>query len=190
MLLCAVYLAPDPRRTSDSFSSLIPIPADATPTSHSPYALPSSVCRNSFVCHSYENCRDVHQQFPFWFTPPAPTLLGSPCKGSARHWIQVLSFHIVAHSFARRKTEPFYFQAIPHSLRKTPGVWGGVHTGSRTDGKKTERFAVRTGTQTAPVRRCRVGEAGLLSPASPVQATTSDLHYSSMPRVAVRAVPL
>src|SRR6266481_3331615 len=31
-----------------------------------PYTLPSSVCCNSFVCHSYENCRGVYQQFPFW----------------------------------------------------------------------------------------------------------------------------
>src|SRR5258706_7984355 len=35
-----------------------------------------------------------------------------------------------------------------------------------------------------------VREAGLLSPAAPVQATTSDLRYNSMPRVAVRVVPL
>src|SRR5207244_1159168 len=31
---------------------------------HSPYTLPSSVSCNSFVCHSYENCRGVYQQFP------------------------------------------------------------------------------------------------------------------------------
>jgi hypothetical protein len=31
-----------------------------------PYTLPSSVSRNPFVCHSYENCRGVYQQFPFW----------------------------------------------------------------------------------------------------------------------------
>ncbi len=36
-----------------------------------PYTLPSSVSRNSFVCHSYENCRGVYQQFPFWFTQSA-----------------------------------------------------------------------------------------------------------------------
>src|SRR5260370_19471630 len=37
--------------------------------SHLPYLLPSSVSRNSFVCHSYENCRGVYQQFPFWNSP-------------------------------------------------------------------------------------------------------------------------
>jgi hypothetical protein len=30
-----------------------------------------SVSSNSFVCHSYENCRGVHQQFPFWNSPLA-----------------------------------------------------------------------------------------------------------------------
>jgi len=35
------------------------------PTFSFPYALPSSVSRNPFVCHSYENCRGVYQQFPF-----------------------------------------------------------------------------------------------------------------------------
>src|SRR5216683_1554034 len=39
------------------------------PALHSPYTLPSSVSRNSFVCHSYENCRGVYQQFPIWFVP-------------------------------------------------------------------------------------------------------------------------
>src|SRR5882762_2898668 len=35
---------------------------------HSPYTLPSSASRKSFACHSYENCRGVYQQFPFWST--------------------------------------------------------------------------------------------------------------------------
>src|SRR6266568_1751190 len=34
-----------------------------------PYLLASYVCCKPFVCHSYENCRGVYQQFPFWFTP-------------------------------------------------------------------------------------------------------------------------
>ena len=32
---------------------------------HLSYTLPSSVCCNPCVCHSCENCRGVHQQFPF-----------------------------------------------------------------------------------------------------------------------------
>jgi hypothetical protein len=43
--------------SSISFTSFI---------SHLPYLLPSSVSRNPFPCHSYENCRGVYQQFPFW----------------------------------------------------------------------------------------------------------------------------
>jgi hypothetical protein len=31
-----------------------------------PYTLPSSVSSNSFICHSYENCRGVYPFFPFW----------------------------------------------------------------------------------------------------------------------------
>src|SRR6266851_4331156 len=37
------------------------------PVFHSPCTLPSSVSRNSFVCHSCENCRGAYQQFPIWF---------------------------------------------------------------------------------------------------------------------------
>src|SRR5260370_9450309 len=36
--------------------------------SHSPYTLPSSVSRKSFICHSYENTGGVGVFFPFWFT--------------------------------------------------------------------------------------------------------------------------
>jgi hypothetical protein len=36
----------------------------------------------------------------------------------------LLSFQILAHSLARRKNQPFCFQAIPHSLPKTPGGGG------------------------------------------------------------------
>src|SRR6267143_4951229 len=50
---------------SDSFPQSFPF------ISHLPYLLPSSVSCNSFVCHSYENCRGVYKQFPFWFIPSA-----------------------------------------------------------------------------------------------------------------------
>ncbi len=38
-------------------------------TFHVPYILPSSVYANSFVCHSYENCRGVYAFFPIWNGP-------------------------------------------------------------------------------------------------------------------------
>jgi hypothetical protein len=34
-----------------------------------PISPPTSLPLKSFVCHSYENCRGVPKQFPFWFTP-------------------------------------------------------------------------------------------------------------------------
>ena len=47
----------------------LPPHALSDPASHLPYTLPSSVSRNPFVCHSYENCGGVHQQFPFRNSP-------------------------------------------------------------------------------------------------------------------------
>src|SRR6266702_1662306 len=57
-----------------------------------------SVSYKSCVCHSYANRRGVYQQFPTWNESLA-----------ACERIQVLSFH-----------------AVPHSLRKTPGVGVGL----------------------------------------------------------------
>src|SRR6266852_7005198 len=50
------------------FSVLAPPPVPI-PTSHSPYTLPSSVSRISFICHSYENTGGVGVFFPFWNSP-------------------------------------------------------------------------------------------------------------------------
>jgi len=89
--------------------------------SHLPYSLPSSVSRNSFVWHSYENCRGC--------VPTIPNVENSQCTRkelSARVCIQVLSFQILAHSFAPKKTQLLPFQPIPHSLLKNTG--GGVPT--------------------------------------------------------------
>src|SRR5438552_7359234 len=38
---------------------------------------------------------------------------------STHQGIQVISFHTLAHSFARRKNQPSSFQSVPHSLPKT-----------------------------------------------------------------------
>ncbi|PYU51102.1 MAG: hypothetical protein DMG48_11230 [Acidobacteria bacterium] len=38
--------------------------------------------------------------------------------GEDSYFIQALSFHILAHSFARSKIQLFSFQAIAHSLSK------------------------------------------------------------------------
>ena len=183
-----MYIASHPRRTCDSSSSPISIPSGIAAASHSPYTLPSSVSRKSFPCHSYANCWRVYQQFPFWLIPSA-------AGGSARHWIQVLSFHTVAHSFALFctflhlcKTQLFSFQAIPHSLRKTPGVWGGVHTGSRTDGKKEGEVRGQGGD--ANGANSSQDGRGSRAPITCFPCSSHNLRYNSMPRVAVRVVPL
>jgi hypothetical protein len=98
--------------------------------SHLPYALPSSVSCNSLVCRSYENCRGVYQQFPFWnaLTPPATILSKSRCHTSlATHSSSFFStscalFCIFLHP---AKTQLVSFQTFPHSLPKTTRVGGG-----------------------------------------------------------------
>src|SRR3989442_4883480 len=60
-----------PRRSSTPLPS--PFRESCLPNSSFPpflfkhfRTLPFSVSCNPFVCHSYENCRGVYQQFPFW----------------------------------------------------------------------------------------------------------------------------
>jgi hypothetical protein len=83
---------------------------------HSPYTLPSSVSRKSFPCHSCENCRGVYQQFPFWNS-----------RLDTLHSTQLLSFHILAHSFAlfctHPKLNPFLFKRF-RTLCQNTRVWG------------------------------------------------------------------
>ncbi len=54
-----------------NFQSKIPTLAETFRqlVSNLPYTLPSSVSCNPFGCHSYESCRGVYQQFPFWNSP-------------------------------------------------------------------------------------------------------------------------
>src|SRR6266404_2692671 len=59
ILLCFVYIETDPRRLDVD-------PTAYSPTSCSPYTLPSSVSRKSCICHSYENTEGVGVFFPFW----------------------------------------------------------------------------------------------------------------------------
>jgi hypothetical protein len=128
---------------------------------HSPYTLPSSVSRKSFACHSYENCRGVYQQFPFWnyelcarqpvFLPLCALCIRRlPRQGRVTSALAfsfnfqlwtlnrnlpptyLLSSHTLAHSFAQQKTQPFSFQSFPHSLSKnTRGGGRGVMVSSR-----------------------------------------------------------
>src|SRR5258707_6621969 len=93
-------------------------------TSCFPYLLPSSVSCNSFVCHSYENCRGVYQQFPFWNSP-----IKSPVQLTC--WTisdpYPLSSHTLAHSFAlfctQQKLNSFLFKRF-RTLCSTYVGWG------------------------------------------------------------------
>ncbi len=68
-----------------------------------PYTLPSSVSRNPFVCHSYENCRGVYQQFPFWNV-----------LSDWRHYLAVsLTFYFLA------SLRPYFFTSRPSLFRQT-----------------------------------------------------------------------
>ena len=119
MLLCLVYTCSEPRSKSPTLSERFPsyprrranTLSSPYSTSRSPYTLPSSVSRKSCICHSSENCRGVGVFFPFW-----KSLRGRADENS--HFVQVLSFHILAHSFAHCKIQLFSFQAIAHSLSK------------------------------------------------------------------------
>jgi hypothetical protein len=107
-----------------------PLPPAFPLVSHLPYALPSSVSCKSFACHSWENCRGVYQQFPFWFTQSA---VGGTlrCPLIIRHSTQALCFHILAHSLTRPKTQLFSFPSLPHSLLENTGGEGTSATFKR-----------------------------------------------------------
>jgi hypothetical protein len=91
---------------------------------HLPYLLPSSVSRNSFVWRSYENCRGVYQQFPFWNDFTAGVQTFRPVGVST-------CFRPISFLFKRLRTllqgakcYLICFQMFPNSLPKT--TRGGV----------------------------------------------------------------
>jgi hypothetical protein len=67
-----------------------------------------SVSCKSCVCHSYANCRDVYQQFPFWHSPFA-------------RYSNLSLFTLLRTLLHSPKNQPFSFQTLPDSLAKTPG---------------------------------------------------------------------
>src|SRR5213593_613562 len=94
-----------------------------------------SVSRKSCVCHSYENCRGVYQQFPIW-NAPRPCRGTRPCRnpsilhfrlcelcvnsgfsslatvqGSLSAFAYPLSFQILADSFALTQTSTLLFSS-------------------------------------------------------------------------------
>src|SRR6266852_7581033 len=64
-----------------------------------------SVSCKSCVCHSYANCRDVYQQFPFWHSPFA-------------RYSNLSLFTFLRTLLHSAKDQPFSFQTLPYSLAK------------------------------------------------------------------------
>jgi hypothetical protein len=117
------------------------------PTFGFPYLLPSSVSRKSCTCHSYENCRGVYQQFPFWLalsraegftqersarrehSPLATRRSFTPVlSGSLATFLQLLSFQTLAHSFALTKNSTRFFSSDSELFAKNHPGWGGGST--------------------------------------------------------------
>ena len=137
MLAWVVMNRRQPRRSAPNSSSLRtlclcvklsdPLPPAFPLVSNLPYVLPSSVSRNPFVCHSYENGRGVYQQFPFW-NKLIPSKARSPRHSgfaeSALHsprsfLLKCFLFILLRTLLQSRKTQPFSFQSFPHSSSKT-----------------------------------------------------------------------
>src|SRR6267154_2718889 len=97
-------------KLSDSFPSSLPF------ISHLPYTLPSSVSCNPCVCHSYENCRGVYQQFPTWnHSSPRlqPSVEGPACPKLAGDLIGTLDSQPPSAS-----SYPPYYQTLAHSFAR------------------------------------------------------------------------
>jgi len=146
-----VYTESHPRRPLAPFLGLAPAPCHPRLNSasfHSPYTLPSSVSRNSFVCHSYENCRVCTNNSHSGTAPASSTFRSKLYRGcraeiptqSGRSHLKTFPrvpdlSPVFSHSCALfctflhpRRIQPYYFQAIPHSPQKSPGLGGTAST--------------------------------------------------------------
>jgi hypothetical protein len=114
------------------------------PTFGFPYLLPSSVSRKSCACHSYENCRGVYQQFPFWlalsraegFTQERSARREHSPLATRRSFTPVLSGHwplsfnsclfkLLRTLLRLQKLNLFPFNRFCTLFKKPPGVGGG-----------------------------------------------------------------
>src|SRR3989442_7060021 len=107
-----------------------------------------SVSRKSCVCHSYENSRvctnNSQSGTPYELAPskaegllvyPEPNVRG----GTVLKFFLFTPLRTLLHS---RKTQLIYSQAIPHSLRKTPGRGGDFspHPNGDVDPEKRRAY--------------------------------------------------
>src|SRR5712692_7616946 len=116
MLFCLVLAAMQPRRVLDSFSG-----AGSRPLWS--YLHTGTLLRLiSFICHSYENTRDVGVFFPFWNAPSLRCLASSPNSLSplfSNSWalLCTLSFALFC---THEKLNPFIFKRFRTLLQKHP----------------------------------------------------------------------
>src|SRR6267143_6800384 len=143
MLHCFVYLEADPRRSRRPgfvgealIVSPPPVVWESLVTKPSSYFVtplpPCIVFSNPFICNTYGTPRKCCKQKTYRMRKPFSCNTykkqGYPLKPSnflCPHSAQVLSFHTLAHSFARTKTQLVCFQSISHSLPKNTGRGGG-----------------------------------------------------------------
>jgi len=100
-----------------------PEPGNRSRTNKAPSilrTLPSSASCKPFACHSCTNCRGVGAFFPIW-----KAWLGSAT--GTRFFIQVLSFHILAHSFALTKNSTLLFSCASALFAQKHRGWAYRH---------------------------------------------------------------
>ncbi len=91
-------------------------------TFHSPYTLPSSVSRKSFICRSYENTRGGGVFFPFWNqpAPSTPAMSESPLNHSFSCLLTSLSpYFLFSKSFPCHTSDNSPVSPVIATLPKT-----------------------------------------------------------------------
>jgi len=116
-----------------------------------------SVSSKSFPCHSYENCRVCTNN-------SHSGACGSPVI--ARKQVKFFLFKFLRTILHGSKCQRLCFQALPHSLRKTPGVAGGGTPHPEGDAGPEKRNTE------GPLKFCL---AGFVFPVSPAPCYISSL---------------
>jgi len=147
VLFSPVFVNTEPRSTAAHprpFVSRRFTSAGFFPTDHCPVTFPDPVevsahhCLKSFNCNTYGSPRKCCKQKTYGQAKPfrcntyknTGGRTGDPDPvGTFQRVFQtyLLSFQILAHSLARRKTQLFYSQAILHSLPKNTRGGGSAH---------------------------------------------------------------
>jgi len=94
------------------------------PTFGFPYALPSSVTGKSFPCHSYENCRGVYQQFPFWNACAPSEAEGPSSLAAVLKFFLFKSLRTLLLFFVPSKNSTYLFSNASALFAKNHPGWG------------------------------------------------------------------